>query len=92
MFSDALVNGVPLVVVIMGLVEFAKKLGLQGKALIVLSMMLGIAFGVAYQVSISGVAGDFSTWFGYVVYGLALGLTASGIYDLIDARWPKAEG
>ena len=79
-FSDAIVNGIPLVFVIAGLVEFAKKFGLQGKPCTALSMVLGVVFGVAYQVQV-GPPADFTGWLGAVLYGLALGITTSGLYD-----------
>jgi len=37
--------------------------------------------GLAYQVSIA-VPIDFAGWFGAAVYGIGLGLVASGIYDV----------
>jgi len=80
-FDDAIVLGLQLVVVIMGLVEFTKKLGLSGKALTATSMLIGVAFGVAYQISL-GVPVNFQGWFGAGVYGLSLGLVASGVYDI----------
>ena len=87
--SGAVAGGVPVIVVVMGLVEFSKRMGLAGKALLALSMALGLAFGVAFQVMQNGLPADFGGWFAYAVFGLAMGLVASGIYDLIDARWPK---
>ncbi len=90
--SDLLANGVPLVTLIMGLVEFSKKLGVQGKALTALSMALGVLLGIGYQVAQQGAPADFAGWFNAAVFGLALGLTASGVYDLIDARFPKVRG
>lgn len=79
-YSNALINGVPLVMVVLGLVEWSKRLGVDGKALPILSMLMGICLGVMYQFSIQPPA-NFASWFGAVMYGLALGLTASGIYD-----------
>lgn len=78
---DIVVNGIPLVIVILALVEFAKQIGVTGKASLVFSMVLGTGLGVAYQVSIAPPA-DFNGWFGAIVFGLALGLTASGLYDV----------
>ncbi len=79
-FSDALVAGVPLIFVVIGLVEWSKRLGVSGKPLMVLSMLIGVVLGVLYQFSQQPLEG-FSAWFSAVVYGLALGLVASGIYD-----------
>lgn len=79
-FSNAIVAGVPLVLIVLGLVEWFKQLGLQGKAIRVVSLAIGLVFGVAYQCSISVPVG-FAEWFAAVAYGLGLGLVASGIYD-----------
>ena len=82
-FSDAIINGVPLLFVVGGLVAFAKTLGLQGKALTVLSAVLGLAVGAASQISLHGLPADFAGWFGLAIYGLALGVVTSGVYDLV---------
>ena len=86
--TSLLVGGIPLLVVIFGLVEFSKSFGLKGKGLTILSMLLGIAFGVAYKVAESGLPVGFAPWFVVVVFGLALGLTASGFYDFANKRFP----
>ena len=82
-FSSAVVNGIPLVLLIAGLVAFAKTMGMQGKALTILSAVLGVTFGGALQISTAGVPVDFPGWFGLIVYGLGLGVVTSGMYDLI---------
>ncbi len=87
--GGAVVGGIPIVVVVLGLVEFSKQLGVRGKALLLLSMALGILFGVGYEVAQNGVPVGFAGWFAYGVFGLAMGLVASGIYDFVDARAPK---
>ncbi len=78
---DAAINGISLMVLILGLVEFAKELGVVGKASLVLSMGLGTAAGIGYQLTLA-IPVDFAGWLGAAVYGLALGLAASGLYDL----------
>ncbi|KPL82656.1 hypothetical protein SE15_11195 [Thermanaerothrix daxensis] len=80
--SEAMINGIPLVLVVLGLVEWSKRLGLSGKALQLLSMLVGIVLGVLYQYSVFPLV-TFAEWFGAVVYGLALGLIASGVYDAV---------
>jgi len=79
-FNDAIVAGLPLVLVVIGLVEWFKQLGVQGNVLRYVSMAIGLVIGIAYQISL-GLPADFAGWFGAAVYGLALGLVASGIYD-----------
>jgi len=81
-FGTVLVNGIPLVLVVAGLVSFAKTMGLEGKALLALSLVLGLVFGVVYQLSIAMPA-TLAEWFGALVFGLGLGVTTSGLYDLV---------
>jgi hypothetical protein len=90
-FEDVVVNGVPLLALIIGLVTFAKSMGLAGRALQALSACLGLALGIAYQVSL-GVPADFSGWLGVVVYGLGLGVVASGLVDTARDLAERASG
>jgi len=77
---DAIVAGLPLVLVVIGLVEWFKQLGVQGNVLRYVSMAIGLVIGIAYQISL-GLPADFAGWFAACIYGLGLGLVASGIYD-----------
>jgi hypothetical protein len=81
---DQIVNGIPLIFVVMGLVELAKAFGAQGKLLTGLSFAIGLAIGVLYQLSLFMPA-NFAEWFGAVIFGLALGLVASKVYDAIKS-------
>ncbi len=87
--TKLLVGTIPLIAVVFGLVEFAKELGLKGKWLTVFSMALGLAFGFAFQLAQSGVPAAFSGWFEIGIFGLAIGLVASGFYDFANARFPR---
>lgn len=84
---DIVVNGINLMALVFGLVEFSKKTGLKGKALTMLSMGIGVLVGIAYQIAKMYPA--VMQWFGVAVFGLAVGLAASGVYSFADARWPK---
>ena len=75
-----MVSGVPLVLVVIGLVEWLKRFGVAGKLLNASSLVIGLALGVAYQYA-QGTPADFAGWFAAGVFGLGLGLVASGIYD-----------
>jgi len=88
MDASLVVGSIPLIVVIFGLVEFSKSLGLSGKKLTIFSLLLGLAFGVAYQISMAGLPGNFTGWFTVVIFGLALGLVTSGFYDFANNRIP----
>jgi len=80
MSFDQVVNGVPLIFVVMGLVELIKAFGVQGKALIASSFGIGLVVGLLYQLSL-GTPADYAGWFGAALFGLALGLVASKVYD-----------
>jgi hypothetical protein len=85
-FADAAVNGVPLVLVVFGIVAFLKLQGLQGKLLLLCSLGTGLLIGAAYMVyKTRPPTGDwwvvYGYWFGVVMYGLGLGLLASGVYE-----------
>ena len=87
--STLLVGGIPLVAVIFGLVEFVKAFGLKGRWLTGVSMLLGLACGISYQIANAGIPTGFAGWFAVAVFGLMLGLVASGFYKFIDARTAK---
>ena len=87
--TQLLVGGVPLLIVIFGLVEFSKSLGLKGNLLTCFSLLLGLLFGFAYKIAETGLPTTFAGWFVMVVFGLALGLITSGFYDFADKRLPR---
>jgi len=89
-FDTLLVGTIPLMVIIFGLVEFIKSLGVTGKALTTVSLVFGIAFGLAYQISTAGVPVAFVGWFEASIFGLAVGLVTSGFYKFADSRFPRA--
>lgn len=72
----------PLLVLAMiaGLVEFAKKLGINGNWSLGLSMALGVMLGLLMQ--LAEMYPEISPWVRLVVYGILFGLTASGLYDI----------
>ena len=87
-FKDAVVAGVPLLAFVIGLVQWIKGFGLSGNIVKGLSMGVGLVLGIGYQFSTVPPV-DFAGWFGATVFGLALGLVASGIYDVAN---PQAKG
>jgi len=81
------ISGIPLIVIIIALVEEVKAWGVQGKVLRVVSMAIGVAFAVVYQVAVK-VPADLMGWLVVVGIGLLYGIAASGSYDFIDKRFP----
>ena len=72
---DLVIYGVSVVVVLMGVVELLKQLGLPSKYGGITAVGLGIAISVGYSLFAD------SLLFQAVITGLALGLTASGLYS-----------
>lgn len=94
--QDAIVGAVPLIFVILGLVEWFKsfkdKDGNQkftGNQLLLISMLVGMVLGGGYMI-FAHRPPDTSDWwvlyvyaFSAVIYGLACGIVASGLYNLV---------
>lgn len=75
---------------ILGLVEFAKRAGLTGRASLYLSLALGVLLGGGYLVATRGLPSDPAAIFTTLVTGLTYGLAASGIFDLAQRFLPPA--
>jgi hypothetical protein len=103
-FADASVAGVPLVMVIMGLVywfkSFTKKDGskvFEGNGLLMVSMGIGLVLGGLFMLTQTRPpVGDWWTglqyWFALAVYGLMMGLVASGLYEVARGFVEKTFG
>jgi hypothetical protein len=76
-----------LILLIFGLVEYSKRLGLKGNALRLASLAIGLALATAYQLRANP---TFQTTIDLLFFSLAAGLAASGIYDFANARLPAA--
>lgn len=73
------INGIPLVAVVIGLVEWVKVFEVPPKWLNLVSMAIGLLVGLGYWYAQSPLS-TFADWFGAGIYGIALGLIASGLY------------
>lgn len=92
-FNNLVVNGVPIIAVIIGLVAFVKAMGVKGTVpLRATSAGLGLLLGVGAQISENGVPADFAGWFGLAVYGLGLGVVASGLVDAASDAVRRGNG
>ena len=80
--TGSLVAGIPLMLVVIGLVQYVKeKLNWSGVGVEMFAILLGLAFGFGYHVYAAEVVlWTFNFIFEGVVYGLAVGLVATGIY------------
>lgn len=80
--TGALVAGIPLILVVIGLVQYVKeKLGWSGVGVEIFAIVLGTAFGFGYHVYAAEViVWTFNFIFEGLIFGLAVGLVATGIY------------
>lgn len=83
-------NGINILVLVFGLVEFSKKLGLKGNWLTVLAMVVGVIVGVATE--LAKMYPEVSKWYGVAVVGLAFGAAASGVYDFAKNKIAPSNG
>lgn len=92
---DLLVAGLPLIAIVIGLVQFVKvELEWQGKGVKIFAIALGLAAGFGYHVyaAPAPIAWDFNFIFEALIYGLAVGLAATGIYDAFKPKTPTPMG
>ena len=89
--NEILSNGVPLLVLVFGLVEFFKSLfELEGKKVTVLSACMGALVLVAFE--LRGIVPEpYGQVFDIVIKSITFGLAASGYYKFSAQRLPKAE-
>lgn len=73
------IAGVALVPLIVGITELAKLLGLPARWSALLAVSLGLVASLGYQAAGSAPAGR--AWADALVAGLALGLSAAGLYS-----------
>ena len=85
--DNPIVNGVPLVLVVLGLVEFVKRFGLAGNRLIIVSALIGCIIFAGYKAALTFPM--FGTWYGILVYGITLGISTSGLYDYSKRFMPQ---
>lgn len=82
-YASMAIAGVAILPLILGLVEFAKKFGLQGNGCVALAMVLGIVFaGLGYAIESGALPEGAMFWVNMGVVGLSVGLASAGLYDL----------
>ena len=92
---NLIVAGVPLILVVTGLVQFFKqKLEWSGKKAEVLAYVLGLVIGFGYHVysAVEPVIWNFNFVFEGLIFGAAIGLIATGIYDDYGDKTSKPLG
>lgn len=80
-FENVKVIGIPLLFFTLALVQWIKtSFKVKGTNVNIVSLFTGVILGICYQLSV-GIPSGFAGWFGVVIFGLALGLAASGAFD-----------
>ena len=80
---EYMIAGVPVMALILGLVQFAKKFGVSGNNSVALSMGLDVVFGgMVYAIEENLIPAAWLPWVGIPVFALSVGLAAAGLYDL----------
>lgn len=81
--ADLAIGGVLVLALIVGIVEFLKKFGLDGKWNVVVTFVLAFLFGgLALAIQRNLIPAEILLWIELVVGALAFALGASGLYDL----------
>lgn len=74
------IDGISVVLLIVGLVELVKKFGVEGNKLTAISVLIGVLVGVGFKLYM--MIPSAAPWIEVAVTGLAFGLAATGLYDL----------
>jgi hypothetical protein len=80
-FASFQVAGIPLTLVVLGVVQWLKKASPNGTVTRMISAIVGLVIGLGYWIATNGTPANFAGWFTAIIFGLALGLLASGSYD-----------
>lgn len=86
--TNFVIGGVPIILIVFALVEEIKSWGLSGKVLRAVALALGLVAAVSYQFAFLGPPVTPDQWYTIVAVGIMYGLTASGAYNFLDARFP----
>jgi len=90
------IGGVALIPLIAGLVEFSRRLGVEGKGLLAEAFALGVVFVAVAGAIQEGVIPEAGlAWVRVVMWGLAggvAGVATSGVYDLVKKMVGRGEG
>ena len=81
------VAGVPLILIVFAIVEEIKAYGLSGNILRVCSLLVGFLLAFFVALATDGMPAELGGWVTLVIVGIVYGLTASGAYDFLNARW-----
>lgn len=87
-FGELAIGAVTVIPLILGIVQFAKKFGLQGNGNIVLALVLGFFFGaLAYGINEALIPAVWIPYIKWVVFALSVSVAAGGLYDVGKTRF-----
>lgn len=81
-FGAFQVAGVPLIFIVAAVVQMLKDLPWNPLATRWLSVLIGVLLGFGYWLSVNPFPSTFASWFTVIIFGIALGVLASRIYDV----------
>lgn len=82
-FESLGVGAVLVIPLVLGIVQAAKRLGVEGKASFVLALVVGGAFGALREAMLQGLIPEEALpWITVGLVGIVGGLAATGLYDL----------
>ncbi len=81
----------PLMAIVFGIVEYIGKFGVQGKWQLISSLLTGLILGSIVMYFTIGPASAVG-WFSVALFGLLVGLAASGCYEGIKTASAKGAG
>jgi hypothetical protein len=84
--ENFIVNPITLVLIILGVVEMVKKLGVTGNKLMLISMAVGFFLALLYKTR--ELYEPSSMFIDVAFFGIAAGLGASGVYSFVTDRFP----
>ena len=84
MVPDLVIAGIPVIAIIVGLIDFAKGLGLPTKYAQLLAIVLGVGVGLLVQTMEAYPA--IGPWVTHAVIGMVVGMAATGLYR-VGSRW-----
>lgn len=81
--TTLVIGGIPVLLLVPGIVEAAKHFGVKGEGSLALSLILGGFFiGLAQAISQNAIPTPAVYWINIIVVGIGGGLALSGYYDL----------
>ena len=89
MFDELQIGGVVLYLLILGIVEAAKRFGVKDKGSFALALVLGVfLFGLAKAIELGLVPANALPWIEVTVFGFGGALAVTGLYDLAKRLFP----